>query len=767
MPWHRSIFSPQSRPLPVAATWLICFAALLAAVVLRILGQPFSDLPLIPLFLAVVVAAYIGGIWTGLAATLAGLGFDWLFPSDAPAWAPYGQRIVAYLIACAIVVLISELLHRARRKAETALGALHESESRFTTFMRNLSAAAWTVDLDGKYTFMNEAGLCMLGKTLPDILGRPYREIIPAEMAAICDRNDRQAISLGSVVVSEEVVDLAGHTYGLLVSKFPLYLRGQLAGIGGVAIDVTDRHRAEQALAASHRQLQLIADGLPAAVASFDKHGRLQFINREFREWCGIGNAEIVGKTLEECGRAVLSPLRELVDEALRGERGRVEMPLRVRDGQRWADCAAVPQFNGGSAVRDVLLLINDITERRSLEDQRAEILDSERAARAEAERANRIKDEFLATISHELRTPLNAILGWITLVQRGLTADFDQAIAVIERNARAEALLIDDLLDMGRILVGKLRLQMEVVDVHEIVRSAVGVVRPAAEARRIALNLHTQGVDGEYGNVRADPARLQQILWNLLSNAIKFTPVGGSIDVSVNAASDQWQIEVRDNGKGIEPSFLPFVFDRFRQADGTTRRTSGGLGLGLAIVKYLVELHGGTIEAESAGAGKGATFRLQLPRTLAPTPTRRRAETGTVSLRGARVLVVDDDADAVEIARRFLQDREAEIYTASTADEAIKVASEFPPDVIVTDIGMPGDDGFDLIRRIQQLDEQQGTSTPVVAMTAYVRPADRERIRQAGFFRHVPKPVDPAELCNGVAMACAASVRAPRESRV
>lgn len=756
MPSHP--FNYRAAGAESLAPWIVTAAALAAGIGIRKAVSPFDELPLVPLFLAVVLAAYVGGVWPGIAATAAALILDTLVPADIPFAAPYSRRIFAFLIACAIVIFISGRLHRARQAAEEALKSLRESESRFKSFMCNLRSAAWTVDLEGKYTFMNEVGLLMLGKQASEILGRHYRELVPPEAAAACERNYQKALALGSVVASEEVIDLAGREYSLLVSKFPLFTDGRLTGLGSVAIDMTDLRRAEQAQARSHRHLQLITDGIPVAVASFGAGRRLLFANREFRRWCGLGDDEIVGREFAELPGVCTDPLRELLGRALRGEHCRSELSFAAADGERWGDCTVVPQLDRNS-VYEVLLLITDITERRRLELQREQILECERAARVESERANRVKDEFLATISHELRTPLNAILGWIELFKRGLAADIGQAIAVIERNARSEALLIDDLLDMGRILVGKLRLQMESVDLLEIVRSSIGVVRPAAEARGISVELRTADPGGQQNRVRADPARLQQILWNLLSNAVKFTPEGGRVEVMISDSLGGLQIEVRDNGKGIDPAFLPFVFDRFRQADGSTRRASGGLGLGLAIVKYLVELHGGTIEAESGGLNQGSTFRLRLPRSFA-TPMVRPTEPAGASLRGTRVLVVDDDPDAAEIARRFLHDREAEVRTASNADEATVVLEEFAPDVVVSDIGMPGDDGFELIRRVQRRDESRDRSTPVVAMTAYVRDSDRERIRLAGFSAHVAKPIDPVELCRTVAGALQAAQR-------
>jgi signal transduction histidine kinase/ActR/RegA family two-component response regulator len=403
--------------------------------------------------------------------------------------------------------------------------------------------------------------------------------------------------------------------------------------------------------------------------------------------------------------------------------------------------------------------------EVRDLLEQREEVLASERAARAEAERAGRMKDEFLATLSHELRTPLNAIVGWCSLLQGGPT-DHDelaQGLETIGRNARAQTRIIEDLLDMSRIISGKIRLDVQPCDVGEIVRAAVDTVRPAAEAKGITLRVV---LDPRIGRLSGDPNRLQQVFWNLLTNAIKFTPKAGTVKVTLQRINSQAEVSVADSGNGIEGEFLPFVFDRFRQSDSSTTRHHGGLGLGLAIVKQLVELHGGSVTARSAGLGCGATFTIALPVSplmANPDPESLTSSRETdlrvardwkadIRLSDVKVVVVDDEPDARDVIRRLLEGCEADVRVAGSATEAIELIRSHRPDVLVSDIGMPGEDGYSLIRRLRALPSEDGGSTPAIALTAYARSEDRIQVLRRGFQMHAVKPVEPAELLAMVA---------------
>jgi signal transduction histidine kinase/CheY-like chemotaxis protein len=386
-----------------------------------------------------------------------------------------------------------------------------------------------------------------------------------------------------------------------------------------------------------------------------------------------------------------------------------------------------------------------------------AGLVSREQQARHRAEEANRLKDEFLSTVSHELRTPLNAILGWtwILLGDRLDPEGARRAVQTIERNARAQSQIIDDLLDVSRIVTGKLRLKMRPVTLDGIVEAAIEGVRPASDAKGIKVETRIGSVS-DTSELRGDPARLQQVVWNLLSNAVKFTPTGGSVEVAVDQQDGQARIRVSDTGIGIPPGFLPYVFDRFRQADSSTTRTYGGLGLGLSIVRNLVELHGGTVEVESEGEGQGTAFTVRLPLSPAPRVPAPRAlpeagaEPGPLRLSGLRVLLVDDEPDAREVVCSALEELGAEVTSVPSAAEAMAALGRGGADILVADIGMPEEDGYSLIRRIRKL-EGDLAGLPAIALTAYAGDGDRRRALEAGFQVHLAKPIEPRLLAETV----------------
>ena len=389
---------------------------------------------------------------------------------------------------------------------------------------------------------------------------------------------------------------------------------------------------------------------------------------------------------------------------------------------------------------------------------ERQQLLESERAARGAAELASRMKDEFLATLSHELRTPLSAILGWVHLLRGPHVApeELRRGLDTIDRNARMQTQLIEDLLDMSRITSGKVRLDVQPVQPATFIEAALETVRPAAEAKGVRL---TKVLDASAGPVYGDPARLQQVVWNLLNNAIKFTSRGGRVQVVLERVNSHVELSVADTGIGIEPGLLERVFERFTQADSSTTRRYGGLGLGLAIVKHLVEQHGGTVRAQSAGRDKGATFTIHLPLAVvqsgAVEPARRHpqapptvaADFKHVDLSGVTVLVVDDQPDARDLMARLLGDCGARVLTAGNAVEALALVEREKPDVLLSDIGMPDVDGYELLRRVRALGEARGGRVPAIALTAFARSEDRTRALHHGFRVHLAKPVDPAEL--------------------
>jgi len=427
--------------------------------------------------------------------------------------------------------------------------------------------------------------------------------------------------------------------------------------------------------------------------------------------------------------------------------RGLLAAPLMDHDGRNLGLIRVSDKVEGEFTAADEAILVQ-------LAQITSAVVENVRLYRA-AQEANRLKDDFLATLSHELRTPLSAILGWARVLRSGQSdrETTDRALESIERNVRVQTKLIDDLLDISRITSGRLRLQVRPVELGPVILAAIETTRPAAEAKAIRLDT---ALDPRAGSISGDPERLQQIVWSLVSNAVTFTPTGGRVQVRLERRDPVVEIAVSDTGQGIAPEFLPHVFERFRQTDSSTARRQGGLGVGLAIARHLTELHGGAIRAESPGVGRGATFTVSFPVRVTgeegPARVARRQSgkirASTVGvLAGVTVLVVDDEEDARETLRVLLGQRGAEVRAVAGGAPAFDLLARWTPDVLVSDIGMPGEDGYSLIRRIRALAPDRGGRVPAVALTAYVKPEDRMQALAAGFQTHVPKPVDPDEL--------------------
>jgi signal transduction histidine kinase/CheY-like chemotaxis protein len=385
---------------------------------------------------------------------------------------------------------------------------------------------------------------------------------------------------------------------------------------------------------------------------------------------------------------------------------------------------------------------------------ENVQLFERERRARAAAEDASRMKDEFLATVSHELRTPLTSMLGWIYMLRSsGLDEEARvRALETIERNARLQAQIVDDILDVSRIITGKLHMEVEPVDLTFLIETSINAVRPAAAAKEISIETQLEAASQ---HVSGDANRLQQVFWNIFSNAVKFTPHGGRVEIQTRRVESHVEIKVTDTGQGINKDFLPYVFDRFRQADSSTTREHGGLGLGLAIVRHLVEMHGGTVRAESSGEGNGSSFTLHLPLVCkrasqvdeaAPLVDAGRGQT-TSPLTGLHILIVDDEPDTRHIMRALLERSGAQVTSAGSVSEALAAIEKSWPDVLVSDIGMPLEDGYDLIRKVRLIESERGAHVPAVALTAYTRDEDRTRSLVEGYQEYLPKPVDPSEL--------------------
>jgi PAS domain S-box-containing protein len=446
-----------------------------------------------------------------------------------------------------------------------------------------------------------------------------------------------------------------------------------------------------------------------------------------------------------------------------RGERvDHFETVRRAKDG-RLINVSLVisPVKDRSGKIVGASKVARDITERKLIERERERLLALERESRERAEEASRLKDEFLAVVSHELRSPLNAIMGWASVLRtRDLDEETARAIETILRNAQTQNQLIGDLLDVSRIVSGQLRLNIRPFELVSVINAAIEVIRPSADAK--SIRIRTQ-LDPSVGPVTGDPDRLQQVFWNLLSNAVKFTPAGGRIQIRLQRANSHAEFTVSDTGKGIDRKLLPYVFERFRQGDSSTTREYGGLGLGLAIVRHLVELHGGVVHAHSEGEGKGAEFVVELPFSLASrraasieraaAPSAGEVLGGTMPvLDGLRILFVDDERDAREVVTAIFRETGAEIATASNVEQALQLLESFKPNILISDIGMPAEDGYGLIRRVRGLPADRGGTIPAIALTAFARTQERLKVLSAGYQMHVPKPLQPLELAIVVA---------------
>lgn len=499
------------------------------------------------------------------------------------------------------------------------------------------------------------------------------------------------------------------------------------------------------------------------AIISKTLDGIIVTWNEAAERMFGFSAAEAIGQPI-----TIIIPsdhLKEepaILDRLRRGLRVDHYHTVRQRkDGTRLDISLTVsPLRNAAGEVIGASKIARDISESKRMQNEREAALLAEREARGEAERLSRLKDEFLATLSHELRTPLNAILGWATLLKQVApgSADHARGLETIERNARVQAQIIGDLLDMSRIISGKVQLDVQPVDLNEVISAAMEAVRPSADGKR--LQLHAT-LDARVGRVRGDPSRLQQVFWNLLTNAVKFTPSGGRVHVVLERVNSHVEVSVEDSGIGIKPEFLGFVFDRFRQADPSTTRRHSGLGIGLSIVKHLVELHGGSVRVKSQGEGKGSTFSVVLPISVVRSESARPAtlsfgdvDVATLklpSLAGVNALVVDDEADARVLISRLIQESGGNAVTAESAADALQVLETQPIDVLVSDIGMPETDGYQLMQQIRALDAPV-RNVMAIALTAYARAEDRQRALLAGYQMHLAKPTDPRELIAGIA---------------
>ncbi|MEO6030157.1 MAG: ATP-binding protein, partial [Candidatus Binatia bacterium] len=716
----------------------------------------------------------------------------------------YWVALAFFVIMNVVVALGAEHLHHSRWTAAESLAAVERSDTRARRLFESSIIGILFWHTDGGIDDANDAFFAIAGRTRGDL--RDGQLNWQALVAPDC---------LPLHLVAREQIQARGECdpFDSAIlrpdgSRVPIFCGGVAldpTGSRGVTfvLDMSESRRTREALRESESRYRALfedspialleedwsdvkrhllalspdAAGLPAYFAAHRdelwncvRRLRVLNINRVALDMLGLRDArplEIDVGTFIALEASDASA-RAVIELALHGGRSRIEQTLITADGERRATLVQMSPLPGHeTSLARVMISLVDISERKQVEAEREQVLAFTDRARQDAESANRAKDEFLATVSHELRTPLSPILAWARMLREGLLDDTrtHHAYEVIERSARTQAQLIEDLLDVSRIMAGKMRLEVRPVSLAPILERAIEVIRPSADAKGLRLQVI---LDSEAGAVLGDDGRLQQVVWNLLANAVKFTPKGGRVQLGLQRVHSHVEIVVSDTGDGMEPDFVPYVFERFRQADASTTRAQSGLGLGLAIVRHIVEAHGGSVVAESAGRGRGSVFTVKLPFMVTRTKendTRRHPTDGPVDdtilprLDGTRILIVDDEADASEVVAELLTSQGAEVRQAHSAAAARALLGQWRPTLIVSDVGMPGEDGYAFIAR-WRTEAGDAARVPAVALTAYAGRTDKIRLLSAGFDAHVPKPLDPAELLTVLA-SLARSVRA------
>ncbi len=651
---------------------------------------------------------------------------------------------------------------------------LRQSEERFKLLVESVrDYAIFMLDPNGHVLTWNAGAERFKGYRAQEIIGQHFSRFYPPEaLARGLPEHELQVAGKTGVFEDEgwRVRKDGSLFWANVVITAMRDAQGELVGFAKVTRDLTQRRAHEEDLRRSEERFRLLIEGVADyAIFMLDPNGRVSTWNMGAERIKGYSADEIIGQhfsifypqDVKDSGW----PAHELQEAAEKGKFVDTGWRLRKDGTTFWANVTITALRDDAGKLLGFAKLTRDLTEAKRAEametanQQREEMLDAERNARMAAQRATRLKDEFLATLSHELRTPLSAILGWTQLLLRPEASKGPEkqkrAIEVIDRNARAQVKLIDDLLDLSRVMTGKLRLDLHQVSLASIVEAAVDSARPSADVKGIRLN---SILSSNQDIVSADSTRLQQVVWNLLTNAIKFTPKGGQVQVLLQRVNSHLELSVSDTGIGIPANYLPHVFDRFSQKDSSTTRAFGGLGLGLAICKQLVELHGGSIRAASLGEGRGATFSVQLPLSIAhlndpsrprvhPTAETQSAEMVSLPrLEGVHVFVVDDEPDARELLRTVLEDQGAKVTSFASAEDAITALKTTKPTVLVCDIGMPKMDGYQLIR-ILRAEESRSERIPALALTAFARAEDRKRSLVAGYQAHLAKPFDVGEL--------------------
>ena len=610
--------------------------------------------------------------------------------------------------------------------------------------------------LDGLITSWNRAAERIFGWTAAEAVGRSITIVIPPDRLA--EEEDILArIKQGEKIEHFETTRMRkdGTRFEISLTVSPIKnAKGEVIGASKIARDISARLHGDEAIA----RLAAIVNSADDAIVSKTLDGVITSWNRAAQAMFGWTAAEAVGQRITLIIPRERWPEQdEVLARVCKGESIDHFDTVRVRKSGERIDVSLTvsPVKDARGRIIGASKIARDVSDRKRAEAERTKLLQTVQQAREEAEELNRSKDQFLAVLSHELRTPLNAIFGWARMLQSAAMDEVTsrRAIDAILRNATAQVQLVEDLLDVSRIITGKMRLDVQWLDLKSVIESALDAVQPAASAK--GLKIETV-LDPNAGPVVGAADRLRQVVWNLLMNAIKFTPRDGRVQVHLRKLKSHVEIVVSDSGEGIQPEILPFIFDRFRQGDSTTTRPHGGLGLGLALVRHLVDLHGGRVRAASEGPGRGATFVVELPVAIlgpeAGTTLETSAAMGALPLQNVRVLLVDDDADGLDLTTVMLTNSGAQVKTAVSVAAALDVLESWPADVLVSDIEMPGEDGYELLRRIRAKERGGRTRLPALALTAYGRPEDRRRTLAAGYNLHLAKPIDPSELVLAVA---------------
>ena len=658
---------------------------------------------------------------------------------------------------------------RRRPRGNLSLAMMNESisppESALTTAVERLPVIVFRLDRQLRLLYINPAITTILGPRPEDLIGRTALEagVNPEQwglFAAACQR----VFTTGAPQEADFVAATSQGTRHFEAHLFPeADADGNVTSIIGITTDRTGRKLVEDALRESEERYHaLISNVKSYALFGTDLQGIATTWNEGVQRLLGYSRNEFIGLTTEKLFSAedVANGVhRDELQTAAQDGNSSNDLWMLQKDGTPFFAASVISRATDtGGHVIGFSVVLRDRTAWKLAQQERDTLLERERTFRHEAEQASRLKDEFLATLSHELRSPLNAIVGWVHIARRhaGDNVELARSLDTIERNVRAQTQIVNDLLDMSRIMTGQVRLDTQTIDLRDAVSNAVEAVRPAADLKRVRIE---KDLDASIGWTKVDQSRLQQVLWNLLSNAVKFTAPGGRVRVALERVNSHAEIIIQDSGVGIAPAFLPFVFERFRQEDSSTTRRHGGLGLGLSIVKSLAELHGGSVRASSPGEGQGSTFTVSLPivsvqqEDSASESRGRRIDdmNALPRLDHTNVLVVDDEADSLLFFGRLLEECGAHVLLAVDADQAMDVLRTEPVDILISDIGMAGADGYQLIGQVRALKDERLSTIPAVAVTAYARADDRRRLLLAGFQMHMSKPVEPHELIAGI----------------